>query len=201
MKMKMIAVMTPLLFAAPSLLSAQSAAAQSQTQARAGTPEARIEAAMQAAARAEVPVSLIESKVAEGRAKRVPEERIAAAVEARASALIRASETLRDARIEAASEGELSVAADALEAGVSQNVLIRISRGASDDRRVVAVAVLADLVRLGHASENAFARVNAALTSSRALANLHAEVAAQLRRGGLNSTLNSTLNAGGVIRP
>lgn len=197
MKMKVLAVMTPLLIAAPTMLSAQSAAARADAQARARTPEARIEAAMQTAARAEVPVSLVESKVAEGRAKRVPEERIAAAVEARVGALVRASETLRRARVEAASEGELSVAADALEAGVSQNALIRISRNASDDHRVVAVAVLSDLVRLGHASETALTRVSAALSSTGALANLHAEVAAQLRAGGLRSTLN----AGGIIRP
>lgn len=186
---------TLLLIALPCASHAQSAGAGASAQAQATTPEARIEAAMQTAVRAEVPVSLIESKVAEGRAKRVPEDRIAAAVEARVDALVRASRTLRDADLDATTEGELSIAADALEAGVSQSALVRISRGASDGRRMVAVAVLADLVRLGHGSETAFARVNAAMSSSRGLANLHAEVAGQLRRGGLQAT------GRGVIRP
>jgi hypothetical protein len=51
-------------------------------------------------------------------------------------------------------------------------------------------------VRLGAASDNALARVSGAVSSSSALANLHAEVAAQLQRGGLKSTLDAT----GIIR-
>ena len=188
-------LLIPLLLA-PVALPAQSAAARANAQAQMKTPKARIDAAMQAAARAKVPASLLESKVAEGEAKRVPPDRIAAAVEARLGALVRASETMKNADIESASAAELAVAADALQAGVTESALIKVSRSASPERRVVAVAVLADLVRLGQGSEPALARVNAALISSTALANLQAEVASQLRLGGLSSTLD----AAGILR-
>lgn len=185
---------------APLTVTAQTTDVRSTTraqgQAQAGSAQARIDAAMEAAAQANVPTSLLASKVAEGRAKNVPQERIATAVEARLRSLVRASSALKRADVEAGSAAELAVSADALEAGVSENALIRVSRSAPDDRRVVAVAVLADLVRLGQSSESALARVNAAVTTSAALANLNAEVSAQLRLGGLNSTLD----AGGILR-
>src|SRR5438034_115107 len=123
------------------------AAFAEQAQAQARTPQARIDAAMEAAARADVPVSLLTSKVAEGEAKHVPRERIAAAVETRLAALTRASRMLRRAEVEAQSPGELALMADALEAGVSENVVVRTWRSAPSERRVVAIAVLADLVR------------------------------------------------------
>lgn len=191
-------IMTLLLLVAPVAVSAQTAGASASATAaaQARTPQARIDAALDAAARASVPASLIESKVAEGRAKNVPEERIAAAVEARVTALVRAAGTLRSADVAAATAGELSVAADALEAGVSENALIGLYRSAPDDRRVVAVAVLADMIRLGHESGPALARVNAAIGSSADLAGLHSRIASQLRLGGLSSTLD----AAGIIR-
>ena len=191
---------------APSTMFAQDGSAlergQAQAQGRgtgqaqAQTPQARIDAAMNAAAEAKIPLSLVKSKVAEGEAKRVPQERIATAVEARVKSLVRASETLQRADVEARNEGELLVSADALDAGVSESALVRISQDAPPERRTVAIAVLADLVRLGAASDNALARVSGAVSSSSALANLHAEVAAQLQRGGLKSTLDAT----GIIR-
>jgi hypothetical protein len=70
--------------------------------------------------------------------------------------------------------------------------VVQISREAPAERRAVAVAVLADLVRLGQSSEQALARVSGAVLSSAALASLHAEVASQLRLGGLSSTLDAT---------
>jgi hypothetical protein len=179
-------------------LSAQSAAgtatAQGQTQPR--TPDARIEAAMTAAARADIPASLLENKRAEGEAKGVPQERIATAIETRLAALVRASNAMGRADVEGRSAGDLSVAADAIEAGVSESAVIEIARDAPAERRAVAVAVLADLVRLGQSSEQALARVSAAVLSSAALAGLHAEVASQLRLGGLTSTLD----AAGIVR-
>jgi len=177
----MIAVLAVMV--APAVIEAQETPAQKD-------PKARIEAAMQAAARANVPTALLESKVAEGTAKHVSEARIAAAVEARAQALIDAARTLHSADVEAESASELAIAADALQAGVSKTVLIKTLRNAPEERRVVAVAVVADLVRLGSQSDQAFARVNTALISSVALANLQAEVASQLRLGGLTSTLD-----------
>jgi hypothetical protein len=190
MKSKLFVVVVMALLLAPSALSAQSGEANANAQAQAVTPQARIDAAMTAAARANVPASLIESKIAEGEAKGVARARIAAAVEARVAALVRASEAMKRADIEVRSAGELSVTADALEAGVSENAVIRISRDAPQERRAVAIAVLADLVRLGHPTDHAFTRVSAAVSSSAALANLHAEVASQLRLGGMNPTLD-----------
>lgn len=180
--------------AAPMALQAQ--AGSGTAQATAQTPEARIQAAMAAAVEARIPRSLLESKVAEGRAKQVPEGRIAAAVESRLGLLVQAADALRGAEIESATAGELTVTADALQAGVTEGTLIRVSRGAEGERRVVAIAVLADMVRLGQDPDRASARVTAASATSAALASLHAEVAAQLRLGGLTSTLD----AAGIIR-
>jgi hypothetical protein len=183
-----------------TIKSATHVHAESQTNANAEvqgkSPQARIDAAMQAAAKAKVPTSLLESKVEEGQAKRVPQERIAAAVEARAKALIDAKQTFNRADIETTSTGELAVAADAIQAGVKKDVLIEAYENTPPGRRVVAVAVLTDLVRLGASSDQAFARVNSAVTSSVALANLQAQVASQLRLGGLSSTLD----ASGIVR-
>ena len=194
-KSKFMILVVPALLLGPAALSAQNTEANAAAQARAATPQARIEAAMEAAARASIPAELIENKVAEGRAKAVAEERIAAAVEARVAGLVRASEVLQRAGIGARSAGDLSVTADALEAGVSENAVVRISRDAPQERRAVAVAVLADLVRLGHANDHALSRVSAAVRSSAALANLHTEVASQLRLGGMKPTLDVTAGA------
>jgi hypothetical protein len=198
MKSTMMAVLFPTMMLMPVALRAQSAgaAAQGQAQGQAQTPQARIDAAMSVAAKANVPVELVKSKVAEGEAKRVPPERIAAAVEARVTSLVRASQTMKKAGAESESAGELAVTADALDAGVSESALIRVTREAPEERRTVAIAVLADLVRLGNTSDRALTRVSGAVTSSAALANLRAEVVSQLTAGGLSSTLD----AAGVIR-
>lgn len=193
MKYRMLAI-TALL---PTALAAQvQSQAQSQTQAQAKTPAARIDAAVSAAAQAKIPASLLKSKIAEGEAKRVPEDRIATAVEARLRALLRASSALKRAEVEQHSASDLAVTADALEAGVSESALIRVSSSAPEERRVVAIAVLADLVRLGKSSDAALAQVTSAVSTSAALANLNAQVASQLRLGGLTSTLD----AAGILR-
>jgi hypothetical protein len=200
MKSTMMAVLVPTMMIMPLAVRAQGAGAaaqgQAQGQAQAQTPQARIDAAMNAAAKANVPVELVKSKVAEGEAKRVPPERIAAAVEARVTSLVRASQTMKQAGAESQGAGELAVTADALDAGVSESALIRVTREAPEERRTVAIAVLADLVRLGNTSDRALTRVSGAVTSSAALANLRAEVVSQLTAGGLSSTLD----AAGVIR-
>ncbi|HEX7091935.1 MAG TPA: hypothetical protein VF192_17595 [Longimicrobiales bacterium] len=150
-----------------------------------GNAEARIQAAMEAAVRANIPVSLLESKAKEGEAKGVPAERIAAAVEARLEALMRAQDVLDKAGVEIANEGELLLAAEALRAGVSETALIEVSKAASGEQRAVATAVLTDLVRLGIASPTALARVSAALAGrAESLVNLRAEAAASLRARG-----------------
>ncbi|HUE77898.1 MAG TPA: hypothetical protein VMM83_08155 [Longimicrobiales bacterium] len=168
--------------------------------AQATTPEARIQAALDAAIEAGIPTSLLQSKVQEGEAKGVAMTAIAAAVEARLRGLARAKDALGRAGLNAASDGELLVASEALNAGVSEAALIRITREAPGERRAVATAVLTDLVRLGYGNGDAFARVNAALsTGPDALVNLRAEAAASLRARGLLSTdIRGGVGAGGV---
>jgi hypothetical protein len=77
------------------------------------------------------------------------------------------------------------VAADAVQGGVSQTALATISQTAPQDRRTVAIAVLTDLVALGHASDRALTQVQAALSRGpEALANLRAESTAQVQTNG-----------------
>lgn len=201
-----VSILMATFLAVPLALHAQSATpekpatAQSQSQAQAQgqaqSSQARIDAAMQAAAQARIPLSLLRSKVDEGQAKHVPPQRVATAVEARLQALVNAQQAMKRAHIESSSESELAVTADALQAGVNENALVKVYRDAPAERRVVAVAVLADLVRLGVASNTALARVSGAVDSSVKLANLQAQVASQLRMGGLSSTLDAT----GIVR-
>ena len=210
MKSKMIYAIA---FAAltPVALNAQTAQGTSQTQTQTQTQtatqlpaaqgdqqssQARIDAAMHAAAQAHIPVSLLRSKVQEGEAKHVPSQRIAAAVEARLEALQQAKQSMDNASIDNANESELSVAADAVQAGVKANALVKVYRTTPPERRVVAVAVLSDLVRLGRSSDQALARVSSAVRSNVALANLQAEVASQLHGRGLGATLD----ANGIVK-
>jgi hypothetical protein len=162
------------LLAAPAALHAQGQ----------GDPQSRIDAAMQRAAAAGVPVEVIQAKVTEGRAKGVPLERIAEAAERRAEAAARAQEAMsrRGQKVEAA---EIAVGADALEAGVSEVVLARIAETTPAERRTVAIAVLTELVQQGMASEEALQRVQTALARGPdALANLPAQAAAARERRG-----------------
>jgi hypothetical protein len=163
------------LICAPAALLAQDSTAS--TGSGAGS-DARINAALESAVHAGIPVSLLERKVAEGQAKGVPMARIAAAVEHRLDALTQAHDALLKAGLRSTTEGELSVAADAVQAGVSQSALVAISQRAPEDSRAVAIAVLTDLVALGHASDQALVRVEGALEHGpEALANLSAESA------------------------
>src|SRR3954469_7174123 len=177
----------------PGVLAAQS---QSPTPTPSQPPRARIDAAVRAAAEAKIPTSLLTNKVAEGQAKHVDEAKIATAVETRLHALLRASSVMNGAGVKQQSASDLAVSADALEAGVSESALIHVAKDAPEARRVVAVAVLTDLVRLGQSSDAALTQVTAALGTSAALANLNAQVASQLHLGGLASTLDAT----GLIR-
>ena len=147
-------------------------------------PQDRINTALARARQVGIPVALLESKIAEGKAKGVSLERIADAVARREAAIERASEALRG-KPEAASS--LSVGADAVEAGVSDAALKAIADNAQRDRRNVAIAVLTELVEQGHASATALERVTEALKRGPdALANLPAQAAAA--RGGAAAT-------------
>lgn len=143
-------------------------------------PQERINAALTRAQQVGIPVALLESKIAEGKAKGVSLERIAAAVERREAALERASQAI--AGQPAIGNADLSVGADALESGVSEAVLRTIAETAPREHRAVAIATLTQLVELGHVPEAALDRVREALKRGpQALLNLPAEAG---RRGG-----------------
>jgi hypothetical protein len=146
-------------------------------------PEQRLEQARQRVQAAGIPVALLESKVAEGRAKGVPMERIAAAVEARAQALVRAKETMRHRGDVTAPE--LGLGADALQSGVSEAVLAAVTDRARGEHRAVAIAALTQLVQMGQVPEHALERVTAALQRGpEALLNLPAQAAEAAQRRG-----------------
>jgi uncharacterized membrane protein YgcG len=162
--------------AALVLLGAGSAGAQVQP------PQDRIATSLSRAREVGIPVSLLESKIAEGKAKGVSMDRIAAAVERREAALERAHDALRGQPDEPAS---LGVAADAVESGVSVAVLKAVSEDAPRERRNVAIAALTELVRQGRASETALEQVREALKHGPdALANLPAEAGGGHSRSG-----------------
>lgn len=167
------------------------AAAVAQT-----TPDETIRRALDRARDAGIPVALLESKVAEGRAKGIPMERIAGAVERRLEMLERAQRAV-DAEHRFTPE-ELGVAGDALAAGVSEDVLRSISTTAPRERRAVAIAALSQLVRLGHPAEDALRRVNDALRRGPdALMNLPAQAAAAAQRRGPPIDVPATQGRGG----
>jgi hypothetical protein len=153
--------------------------------AHAQDPQQRIDAARRRAESAGIPVALLDSKVAEGRAKGVPMDRIAVAVERRLGALSRAREAMAGApRNAPVSSADLSVGADAIEAGVDPGALGRLAAAAPGDRRAVAIAVLTELVSQGESSERALARVSAALQRGPdALRRLPGEAASERSRG------------------
>jgi len=136
-------------------------------------PQDRINAALSRARGAGVPVALLESKMAEGKAKGIPLERIAAAIERREGALERASQALSGNPGDTAS---LSVGADAIESGVNEAVLKAVAEDAPRDRRTVAIATLTQLVQQGDLPAAALAKVrNALKRGPDALTNLPSE--------------------------
>jgi hypothetical protein len=193
---------SPLLsFAAVLALAPAALLAQDSTAAGAAA-DARVEAALDQALEAGIPVALLERKIAEGKAKGVPMDRIAAAVQNRLEALTQAQEAMTKAGLESTTEGELSVAADAVQGGVSQTALAAISARAPGETRAVAIAVLTDLVALGHASDQALTQVQAALARGpEALANLGAESAGLMRgEGGVGGGAGVQVGAGAGAR-
>lgn len=139
----------------------------------------RINTAIARARQVGIPVALLESKIAEGKAKGVSMDRIATVVERRESTLERASHAM--ARQQGIADADLSVAADALESGVSETVLKAVADTAPRERRAVAIAALTQLVQLGYVPEAALGRVRDALKRGpEALLNLPAEAS---RRG------------------
>ena len=165
------------LLALPSMMQAQAPAGSP-------TPEERIEAAKARASAAGIPLSLIEAKIADGRARGVSMERLASAVEKRSAALEQAHAALsRSGR--PVTDQELDVSADAMSLGVSEAVLLKLSEAAGADRRGVAIAALTQLVAAGRVPAEALDRVTEALArGGDALSNLPEEAAqARERRG------------------
>lgn len=143
-------------------------------------PERQIEATLQRALETGVPVALLESKVAEGRAKGVPLDRIAAALERRLETLQLVQAQLRGAQL---AEAELGLAADAVQAGVTTVVLLRLADASPRDQRAAAIAALSQLVLLGYVPDDALQRVMEALRGGpAALMNLPAQAAAARAR-------------------
>lgn len=138
--------------------------------------EERIRSALDRATEAGIPTSLLESKVAEGEAKGIPTDRIAAAVEHRLSGLTRAQEALAD--VPDTDVDDLAVSADALESGVSEAVLNELATATPPDRRSVAIAALTYLVNAQMAPADALTTVREALERGpAALQNLPARAA------------------------
>src|SRR5262245_60484725 len=157
--------------AAIALCAACADLAVAQTQ---PSPQDRISTALTRARQAGIPVALLEGKIAEGKAKSKPLDVIAAAVERREAALERANQVMRGQP--GNGEIELSVAADAVDSGISDSVLRSIAESAPRDRRAVAIVALTQLVQLGHVPETALERVKSALKRGpEALLNLPAE--------------------------
>ena len=123
--------------------------------------EQRIRATMRQAEAAGIPVALLEAKVAEGRAKGVPLERIAAGLERRLALLQGARQAMGAGRN--VSDQDLSVGADALGEGVEPAALGALAAQAPPAQRAQAIVVLTQLVQQGVASEQALRRVQAAL--------------------------------------
>ena len=150
--------------------------------AQGAAPQERINTTLARARQVGIPVSLLENKMAEGKAKGVPLERVAVAIERRLAALERASQVLRGEPDAAAS---LGVTADAIESGVGEVVLKSVAANLPRDRRNVAIATLTELVHQGHAPEAALGRVKNALKAGPdALTNLPGESAGRGRGNG-----------------
>ncbi|HEX6923818.1 MAG TPA: hypothetical protein VF167_00200 [Longimicrobiaceae bacterium] len=147
-------------------------------------PEARIEAARRAVAEAGIPTTLIDTRVAEGKAKGIPMERIAAVVERRAQLLASAQEAM--AGVPGLTAADLAAGADALEAGIDRGSLRAVIQGARAQDRPVAIAVLTYLHREGGLPVGlALQRVRTAMGEGPdALRTLPGRAAAAAARGG-----------------
>jgi hypothetical protein len=164
--------------------------------AMAQSPQERLDAAVSHAQEAGIPVSLLQSKIAEGQAKGIPMDRIAMAVENR----LRNLEQARTAMSRGAGDvdaAQLSVGADAIAAGVSEPVLTQIASSASRERRAVAVAALTQLVLHGTAPDAALVQVRDALAQGpQALANLAAQSGTDRSQGSNPGSTNGSRPGG-----
>jgi hypothetical protein len=128
-------------------------------------------------------VGLLEDRVAEGRAKGGPMDRIALAVERRAEALATAQSAMRPVAPRL-SNADLVAGANAVESGIPAGALRQVVQNARAEDRPVAISVLTFLhLEQGMPVEQALDRVTEALARGpEALRNLPAQAAAA-RRG------------------
>jgi hypothetical protein len=110
------------------------------------SPESRIQAARERIAEAGLAASLLDVRVAEGRAKGVSMERIAGAVERRADALVVAAGALRPIS-PTLPHSDVTAAADAVESGIPGTAIQEVARQARAEDRPVAISVLTYLHR------------------------------------------------------
>lgn len=149
-----------------------------------------IDEAFARVADAGIPISSLEMLQAEGKARGVPIDVLENAMQRRADALIRARSAMSRGGQEV-TESELTAGADALQAGVSDEVLAALASH-SGEQSAPAAAVLGVLVELGHVPAEALARVEEALDRGPdALANLQGQaMEARARRGPPSSALD-----------
>lgn len=201
-------MMLGLLIVSSSMLMAQEPAERPPASA-----EARIAAAFERARSAGVPTSALQNRVAEGEAKGVGAQQIAAAVERRLEALLQAR------RIVGGGDDlhtELTAAAMALEAGVGPELVARIRAVAPEDRRTLAYIVLGSLVEQGVPADMALERVELALSGELgALQRLNAgppagagagfgaetSAAARARAGGIDAAAAARARGRAHVRP
>jgi hypothetical protein len=155
----------------PAMVSAQTdAGAQGEGSAEAkgrADAQSRIETSIEHAMTVGIPVSLLESKIAEGKAKGVSMTRIAAAVEHRLEVLTRAQAAL-SAHGEAVATAELAAAANAMEAGANKDNVREVRESAAPEQRPAALTLLAELIADGRLPAQAVAGVQTAIDAQSA---------------------------------
>lgn len=165
---------------------------------------ARFDAALTRADREQVPTASLVSKALEGAAKRVPPDRIAAAVEQRLSLLVRARAALQPERRDATRArvaAEISAVADAMQRGVDDDAVRRLREDAPPEEPIAtAVHVLADLVQRGVPADVALdvlaawrARGNSAADLTEVPAGIDRLVRQGMRPAQAGATLAATL--------
>jgi hypothetical protein len=152
--------------------------------AQAATAEAQINAALERVQQAGIPADLVQMKVREGQAKGIPAQRIAAAAQHRADALVRAQDALTRTGVQPTRD-DLVAGADAIGAGVSVAALGAAADMAPGGQRTVAIAVLTELWGSGMLPEQALDAIRRAIDAGPdALANLPAQAGARAGQAG-----------------
>jgi hypothetical protein len=156
----------------------------------------RLQEAQARVLQAGIPAGLLESRISEGRAKGLTEERIAEIAERRAAGLLKAQEAIAG-NGRSSSEAELGAGAAALEAGANGEALRAVIQQARENDASVALSVLGELLNQGIPVGHAQERVAAAmLRGGDALANLPQQAAEARERRGRPETAGRPAGAG-----